>query len=309
MKKYSIAVIGLSSPLIGKKRMDGFKEGLKFLESSGNKVKVFPSALCSIGYKTSTIEARLDDLHTAFSDKNIDLIINLSGGYNSNELLEFIDYELISQNPKPFVGYSDITAINLALYTKANLQTINGCMAVDYAFYKNSYNELFNYLANGVTELNFSEYWINDEPPLKTPKIQAVLNKDLNNTGNIVVANLSTFNLLLGTEFMPDLKGKILFLEYDKEEQCALPSLERMLWQIRQNEIFKKINGLVFGLLEPIVQQEEKAEYDLRLILEQVTKGYNFPVLYNFQFGHVYPSIIIQNGRKVAIENNKILIY
>jgi muramoyltetrapeptide carboxypeptidase len=81
-----------------------------------------------------------------------------------------------------------------------------------------------------------------------------------------------------------------------------------MLWQIRQNGIFDKINGLVFGLLEPEVQKEETEFQNIKSILESVTQNYTFPVLYNAQFGHIYPSWVLQNGRKVEIIKNQIFI-
>ncbi len=93
-----------------------------------------------------------------------------------------------------------------------------------------------------------------------------------------------------------------MFLEYDKEEEMAMPSLERMLWQIRQNGIFDKIDGLVFGLLEPRAKQQEKLPQTIKQILQDVTEDYNFLVAFDAQFGHLYPSFVLKNGAKTTIE-------
>jgi len=296
-KKYIIGILGLSYPIIGNLKAEkSTKNFIQKLEKNGNKVIVGKTVFSKYGYKTASIQDRLNDLHSMFENPKIELILNITGGYSSNELLEFINYDFVKLNPKIFVGYSDITAINLALYAKTGLQTINGPMTVDLSWYKDSYKNLFDYLDGDIkTNLN-------------SDKMLCLDNNKLEATGKIVVGNLSTFNLLLGTPYLPDFRDKILFLEYDKEEVKSLPSLERMLWQIRQNGIFDEICGLVFGLLEPEVQKEETEFQNIKTILENVTQNYNFPVLYNAQFGHIYPSWVLQNGKTVKIENGKIFL-
>jgi muramoyltetrapeptide carboxypeptidase len=295
-KKYTIGIIGLSQTLKNDSESENSVTNfIQNLKSQGHELIVGKTVFSKFGYKTASIEDRLSDLHQMFLDPKIEIILNNTGGYSSNELLEFIDYDLIKKNPKIFVGYSDITAINLALYTKTGLQTINGPMVVDFDWYKNCYKDLFDYFEGKKSEL-------------QSDQIKYLANKKLEAKGEIIAGNLSTFNLLLGTKYLPDFKNKVLFLEYDKEESKALPSLERMLWQIRQNGIFDKINGLVFGLLEPEVQKEETEFQNIKSILESVTQNYTFPVLYNAQFGHIYPSWVLQNGRKVEIIKNQIFI-
>lgn len=164
------------------------------------------------------------------------------------------------------------------------------------SWYKDSQKNLFDCIDSDIkTNLN-------------SDKMLCLDNKKLKATGKIVVGNLSTFNLLLGTPYLPDFRDKILFLEYDKEEVKSLPSLERVLWKICQNGIFDKISGLVFGLLEPEVQKEETEFQNTQTILKGVTNNYNLPVLYNAQFGHIYPSWVLQNGITVKIENGKIFL-
>lgn len=310
-KKYTIGTIGLSYPI--KDNLEAEKSTRDFIqkvESEGHQVVVGQTTFSKLGYKTASIGGRLDDLHRMFLDPKIDIILNNTGGYSSNELLEFIDYDVIKSNPKVFVGYSDITAINLAIYAKTGLQTINGHCLDDFEIDSDFFGKITSILNNDEIQLrNHSTYQDTlAQKDFTTPIIACLEEKTQAAEGKVVVGNLSTFNLLLGTPFLPDFKDKILFIEYDKEEVLGLPSLERMLWQIRQNGIFDKITGLVFGLLEPEVQKEENNIWNIKTILENVTQGFDFPVLYNAQFGHIYPSWVLQNGRKVKIDKAQIYL-
>ncbi len=229
--------------------------------------------------------------------------MNTIGGYNCNEILEFLDYDLIKKNRKHFVGFSDITSANLALFTKANIPTVNGCHITYYLSDQNSFLDLFQTLNNEKKNLVAEKFiWQGDlSKSLREPgDIKFLQNKNSKAEGWAIGGNLSTFCLMLGTEYMPDFTGSVLFLEYDKEEDKCLPSLERLMWQIRQNGIFKKINALVFGQLQKEVVAEETETDTLERILKNVTDGYNFPVLFNTTFGHIYPSWQVVNGEKYS---------
>jgi muramoyltetrapeptide carboxypeptidase len=304
-----IGVVSLSCQVNDETRKLGIEEACKFLLEKGIEI-VYGESTDFVDQFVAPIKNRVDDMHSFFADPSIDLILNLTGGYNCNEILEFLDYDLIAKNPKHFVGYSDITSINLAMFTKSGIKTINGTMLVDYCFDKTSMSKLLEFLENPQSKKLVSyDYYYTDniEAKIDSPMIKSLVGKDKVANGESVVGNLSTFNLLLGTEYLPGFKGKILFLEYDKEEDKALPSLQRMLWQIRQNSVFDNLAGMVFGVLEPIVKNEElELKLNFEKILTDVTSNYSFPVLYDLQFGHIYPSLIIQNGTKMVIENENI---
>lgn len=304
-----IGIVALSCQVKDELRNNSIKEAYRFLSEKGIKI-IYGESTNFANQFVATAESRINDIHNFFADPSIDLIMNITGGYNFNEILEFLDYELIAQNPKYFVGYSDVTSINLAMLTKSGIKTINGPMLVDYCFDITSISRLLECLENPqLGEVKNFEYYYTDniESKIKTPKVKVINGKDKVTNGESVVGNLSTFNLLLGTEYIPNLKGKILFLEYDKEENKALPSIQRMIWQLRQSGIFDNLAGLVFGVLEPIVENEGlELKLNIKKILEDVTKGCNFPVVYNLQFGHIYPNLIIQNGVNISIQNERI---
>jgi muramoyltetrapeptide carboxypeptidase len=302
----TIGVVGLSMPIsFNPENQKNILQNLKNLELLGYNVVLAKTVLDSFGYKTSTIKNRINDLHQMFLNPKIDIILNTLGGYNSNELLEFIDYDLIKQNPKPFIGYSDITTVNLALYKNSDLQSINGYFIKDLHLIENWEMQIADAIFKDTFELkNQDSYKVSySKEVFKTPKLKFLEGKKETANGKVLAGNLSTFNLLLGTDYMPNLEGHILFLEYDKEEEMAMPSLERMLWQIRQNGIFDKIDGLVFGLLEPQAKQQESPPQTIKQILQDVTEGYNFLVAFDAQFGHIYPSFVLKNGVNISIKN------
>jgi len=282
------------------------RAGIDYLTANGFVITlgktVFPKK--SFSYKAASIQDRVDDVHEMFSNPQINLVMNTIGGYNCNEILEYLDYDLIEKNPKYFVGFSDITSANLALFTKSRIKTVNGSHITYYLHDKNSFLDLFQTLNNEKEELIPEKFiWEGDlSKTLREPgKIKFLQNKKSTAQGWAIGGNLSTFCLMLGTEYMPDFSGSVLFIEYDKEEQTCLPSLERLMWQIRQNGIFKKINALVFGQLQKDVAKEETETDNLERILKDVTDGYDFPVLFNTTFGHIYPSWQIINGATIQL--------
>jgi muramoyltetrapeptide carboxypeptidase len=225
--------------------------------------------------------------------------------------LEYLDYHLIKKNPKVFVGYSDITAVNLAIYTKTGIQTTDGHTIDDYEIDPFWFERVLEVIETKKKyELKNSFYykdsWSNKD--FISRQIEFLEGKKMSAVGKLIAGNISTFNLLLGTPYLPDLNNTILFLEHNKAEIQDLPAMERMLWQIRQNGIFKKISGLIIGLLEPEVKKEETKAQNMESILTRLTQNYDFPVLFNAQFGHIYPSWVLQNGSSVKIKGKQIFI-
>ncbi|MEZ4755042.1 MAG: LD-carboxypeptidase [Bdellovibrionota bacterium] len=309
--KYSIGTVALSYPSIGD-RQAKIRDAVGFLTSTGFKVQIGDLTYKSLGYKTGSIEERVRDFTSILLDEEVNLILNTTGGFNSNEILEFIPWaKIIDLSNKTLIGYSDITAINLALLSKTKIKSVDGMMLVDFYDDPAAFLHLFHVLENHPRELfNYPFTWedSNNDSFYYQGPILTLDGKGSHASGRVLAGNQSTLNLMLGTPFMPKFEGSILFIEYDKEEQTSLPSVERMLWQIRHAGIFDKIKGLVFGTLQPSVIDEETINWGLIDILESVTSGYNFPVLYNAQFGHMYPSWSLENNSHVEITGNRVAL-
>ncbi|NMC61724.1 MAG: LD-carboxypeptidase [SAR324 cluster bacterium] len=302
LNQYKIGIVSLSSP--SSTCEDKIHHGIQVLKDLNLKITIGSTVFCSLGNKSASAEDR--DLHNMFLDTSVDLILNTTGGFCSNDLLDLLDFDLLRNNNKIFVGYSDISSVNLAAYTLAETKTISGPMLVGFLDCPQALSLLFLVLSQETFALTCpSQIWENGGANRReTPTLKYLANKNTMAQGSIIASNLSTFVLLAGTRYFPNLKGSILFLEYDKEEEHALPSLERMLVQVRQTGAFTNINGLVFGLLEAASAREETEIDNIETILERVSFGYRFPVLYDAPFGHTFPSWILPMGASVSIDTS-----
>lgn len=302
-----------SASLISKRNLDLAK---KKLESFGLNVIYGKNIFKRHKLSIDGIKERIDDLHSMFSSGKIKGIMAVIGGYSSNQLLPHLNYELIKKNPKVFVGYSDITALQNAILQKTGLITFSGPCFASFAqihspcefeeeyFKKNLMDQDFN-----VT-LRPSKIWADDEW-WKTPGKKRELKK--NNgwkyikkgkaKGVIVGGNLSTFLLLLGTAYLPDLRNKILFIEEDPEMNRGM--IERMFTQLSQSDYFNKINGLVVGRFSSKTNFSEKEE---KKLFQTITLGLDIPVISNLDFGHTSPTITFPIGGKCEIDTSKNLI-
>lgn len=304
-KTYTIAVIAPSLPSEGK-REQKIRAAIAYLESEGHTVFASEGTYAVNGYKSCSAQLRAAELYAFLKDPRIDIIIATTGGYNSNEILEFLDLSTLEPTQKVFVGYSDCTALSMAFQRYKVCTTVCGPMLVDFVDYPECFDQLFSALEGSSRQLeNGVEAWESVEAgrfPMRA--MRRVSNKCSSSFGPALAANLSTLCLMVGTPYLPPFSQRILFLEYDREEQRALPSLERFLWQLRQSGILKDLTGLVFGALQPSVAAEETSTDSIERILTEVTAGYEYPVIYNAQFGHIYPSWVIVNEREVRIEED-----
>ena len=288
--------IGIISPASSPDDLSRINKGVTYLERLGYQVEVGKNVGKYSGFLAGTDEERLEDLHHMFSNKNIRAIICVRGGYGSPRLLDKIDYRLIRKNPKIFVGYSDITALQLAFYRKANLVTFAGPMlAVDF------HSEI-----NRYTEENF---WRTITSSKKIEKVILPEGENLiplkkgKEEGEIVGGNLSLILSLLGTSFLPKMKDKILFLE-DVDE--APYRVDRMLNQLTIAGILEKLSGIILGEFTSCVENDAEKK---TLTLDEVFQNYfgelPCPVIKNFPHGHRKANYTIPFGIRTKINADK----
>lgn len=176
---------------------------------------------------SNSVEDRIADIHEAFADQNVKAIFTAIGGYNANQLLGYLDYELIKNNPKLLIGYSDITAITLAIYQKTGLITYSGPHFSSFGMKSGFEYTLNSFKQAAMTENEYliepSETWSDDSWYLDQENRTFHVNngygvlQEGRAEGTIIGGNLCTMNLLQGTEFMPSLDNSILFIEDDNE--------------------------------------------------------------------------------------------
>lgn len=289
-------VIGIISPASAPDEFSRVERGAKYLESLGYRVKVGDNINKSHGYLAGNDQERLDDLHSMFKDKSVKAIFTLRGGYGAFRLLDNIDYRLIKNNPKIFVGYSEITALQMAFLEKAGLISFAGPMvAVDF------YDE--------VSPFTNEMFWETITSNKKLGKIKYPENQKLpflqkgSASGRIVGGNLAVFTHLLGTPYFPNLTGKILLIEDIGE----LPyRVDRMLNQLRLAGVFKKVKGIILGRF---VDCHEHDPNKKTLTLGEVISDYITPVkvpsIYTFPHGHIKDFVTIPFGLKVNLNATK----
>lgn len=262
---------------------------------------------------SATVAKRVADIHTAFADKSVKGIFTVIGGFNSNQLVKHLDYDLIAKNPKVFSGFSDITALHAAIYTQTKMVTyygphysslgmLKGC---DYTL-NNAHNILFE---NDNFELKASGEWADDAWYINQEKREFIKNEGWwqigkgEAEGTIIGGNLCTFNLHLGTKYRPQFeKNTILFIEDDEESH--LVHFERNLQALLNQEDFENVKGLVIGRFQKASKIDRKA---LEFILDKPELK-DMPIIANVDMGHTTPIATIPLGGKCKIKDGRIFI-
>lgn len=267
-------------------------------------------------YLAASVEARVEDLDEAFKDKNVKAILTVIGGFNSNSILDYIDYEAIKENPKIFCGFSDITALSNAIHAKTGLVTYSGPHYSSFGMLKG-----FEYTLEYFKKMFFQEEefeikasenwsddaWFIDQENRKFEKHEGmfIINEG-EAEGNIVGGNLCTLNLLQATPYMPNIENKILFLEDDNlSGDVFLMEFDRNLQSLMHMPEFKTVKGIVLGRAE--VASCMTVEKWTKLIKNKPELAH-IPVIGNANFGHTTPIMTFPVGghAKLVAKENKI---
>jgi len=257
--------------------------------------------------QSSSVKSRLDDLHEAFADPTVKGIFTAIGGYNCNQLLDYINWDIINKNPKIFCGYSDITALNNAIFTKTGLTTYSGPHYSTFGRkHDNKYTEEYFrncLMTDSPYEIKASKRWddrkwyIDQEDRTSyTNKGPVVINKG-QAEGTIIGDNLGTLGLLKGTEYFPDLTHSILFLE-DCDSSAHPVEFDRNLQALIQQPNFDKVRCIVIGRFEKAAKMSKEMLTYIIKTKKELTK---IPVIANVDFGHTDPKITFPIGGAVSI--------
>ena len=282
----TVAVVAPASGLT----TESFDQAIKNLESLGLKTKVGKSARGVKGFLSATDKERLDDFHAAFADKQISAVWCVRGGYGTSRLLPAIDYNLIAKNPKILIGYSDITALHLAIFQKTGLVTFHGPVAAsEYSEYTKYHVENVLMKPSAPHKIALSEYNKEQISNLFKPEIITAGKA----RGRLVGGNLSLLSALAGTPFaLRDMKGKILFIEDVGEQPYRV---DRMLTQMRQSLDLRSLAGIALGIFEDCNPRAEGTQ-TLSDVLKDRLGDLGIPVFYGFSFGHIRDQFTLPVG-------------
>ncbi len=297
LKKGSL--IGVISPASSPDDLSTIDSGVKYLEKLGYRVEVGKNVGLNYGYLAGTDQERIEDLHYMFRKKDVKAIICVRGGYGTPRLLDKIDYSIIKKNPKILVGYSDITALQMAIIKKTGLVSFAGPMlATDFH--------------NHVSEFAEEMFWRMITSNKKYGQVDQPGNEKLfelhkgQAKGRILGGNLSVFTSMAGTQFFPDLKDKILLLE----EIGELPyRIDRLLNQLRLNKAFAQIKGVILGAFIDCNEHDPlKKTLSLGEVVSEYLEGSKMPVVYNFKHGHLRDNITVPFGIMTRLNTSKSIV-
>lgn len=290
----TIGVVAPSSPASPEK----VKLALEQLQALGFNVVMGKSCYQNHGYLAGKDEVRAEDLNSMFRNKDIEGIICLRGGYGSIKIVNRLDLEMIGNNPKVFVGYSDITVLHLAFNQRCNLITFHGPMAA-------------SDIAGGLD--NFSmEYFIK---AIMETQPMGILKNPLDfetrslvegvAKGEIVGGNLALVSATMGTPYEVDTKGKLLFLEDIGEEPYRV---DRMLTQLALGGKLEDAEGIILGDWNNCDPAKDNESLGLMEVFEEIVVPLQKPTIYNLKAGHCTPKLTIPFGVKATLDASEGII-
>jgi len=272
-------------------------------------LKVTYSKNCdeSNGFNSSSIASRIADIHDAFADPKVKGILTAIGGYNSNQLLSYLDYDLIKANPKVFCGFSDITALGTSIYSKTGLVTYSGPHFSTFGMEKGLEYTIEYFVKCLMNSEPFAvmpsnewsdDSWYRDQQNRNfVPNEGFLIINEGQADGKLLGGNLCTLNLLQGTEYMPSLVDSILLLEDDDESKAS--TFDRDLQSLIHQPGFEKVKGLVIGRFQ---RESEMEPEKLGNIVRSKRELSKLPVIANADFGHTTPQFTFPIGGKGKLE-------
>lgn len=253
------------------------------------------------GYLGGTDAERIEDLHEMFLRDDIDGIMCARGGYGTPRILRMIDYNLIRKHPKVIIGYSDITALLVAIFVKTGLVTFHGAVGISTFndFTKKYFNDVL------IEGKNFVEFVSEpEENENENSSIKEILKISSGRAeGRLIGGNLSLIVNLMGTDFDFNLDDKILFLEEVGEEPYRI---DRMLTQLLNSNRLEKCRAIVMGKFSRCEVKRENPAFqeslNLREVLVDRLSNLNIPVIYGLSFGHIKNKFTLPIGVRAMID-------
>lgn len=277
------------------------EKGEQKLKSMGLDPVMFPTCYTNYGHLSAPDKERAKDINNAFQDESIKGIICLRGGYGTPRILNLLDYEMIKNNPKVFMGFSDITTLHIVFNQLSNMTTFHGPMATsNFAKQINDKFEFEPYTYNSIkknifTNREVGEHFNPNDEPLKSLCTGEV-------SGELIGGNLSLLVSTMGSPYELDTKGKILFIEEVNE---PIYKIDRMLTTLSLAGKFEECAGVIFGTFTGCEREEKSYEGGLDLTLDEVINNtvvpFNKPIIYNFKAGHSFPQPTLPLGTIVKI--------
>ena len=285
-------VIGIAAPASPSSSEEKLARGIRYLETIGYRVTLGKYARTKHGYLAGSDIQRATDINDFFSDRNVKAIFSVRGGYGTQRILPLLDYSVIRRNPKILVGYSDVTALHMALFCRAGLVTFSGPMvAVE--------------MAEGLSGASEERFWQSLTTPYVPPPLRhdrdrrRIRGKKNISVGRIVGGNLSLVAALVGTSYLPRREDLIWLIEEIGEQPYRI---DRLLQQLKLGGLIPRSKGVVLGRFIDCEPEKGKPSLHLEDIFKETFKGYRYPVCTGAHFGHIKDSLTVPLGVRVEIQ-------
>jgi muramoyltetrapeptide carboxypeptidase len=259
------------------------------LEMLGFRVVYNERIFARHGYFAGDDATRARDLESMFADPVVKGIFCVRGGYGSIRIIPYLDFEVIRDNPKALIGFSDITALSYVLFVKTGLVTFHGVTAAT------SFNEYTteNFRRVLVDPSLPAELYPADEERTEN-EYKLMVIRGGRATGRLVGGNLSIMVSMLGTPYDIDMSGKLVFIEEVREEPYRI---DRMLTQMRKAGKFTNAAGIVLGVFRDCEAREEESNgFSLMEVLYDRLYDLEIPVIYGMSFGHIVNKLTFPVG-------------
>ena len=273
----TIGLVAPASPIYDSSQFD---EMISTLNELGFNLKLGQHVQDQYGYLAGTDEDRAQDLMSMFTDPEVDAILCVRGGWGCNRIIDLLDYEIIKANPKPLIGFSDITSLHNALLSKTGLVSFHGPVGKSEwnSFTKNSFEEVLINKKRGVYELDELQ-------------IDAFTITKGTAEGPLLGGNLSVLVAMLGSDYLPSFDNAILFLEDVGEDVYRL---DRMLTQLKLNGILDQISGFIFGKCTNC--DAGSNSLTIPQLFDDLIKPLNIPAYYGAMISHEKLNVTIPVG-------------
>ena len=283
----TIGVVAPSNPII-EENIEEINRAKEIIENLGFKVKFSKNLFANTNGYTATAKEKAEDINEMFADKEVKMLWCAKGGENSNSTFEYLDYNIIKENPKIICGYSDITSLTNMITEKTGLVTFSGTnfktIATDATDY--SLKEALKRFVDGSLELGKTEQGYQT--------IQSGVAE-----GQLIGGNLSLTRGMVVGKYSIDFTDKILFLE-ELGFETGPAMVSNYLYYMKQNGVFDKVKGIWIGnyIHESGIKLED-------IVVDVIGNEFKGPIIKSENFGHTETKTVIPIGTKARIDTNQ----
>jgi muramoyltetrapeptide carboxypeptidase len=274
----------------------GVETLVRTIQAMGLKAKPAPHLMARNGYLAGSDEARAGDINAMFADPGVKALFAVRGGWGSQRLLPFLDYDTIRANPKLVIGMSDVTALHMALASRGAGPSIHG-PNVAHSWNAAAWDSLYRLAFAGAA------------PSYRVPRghedrlVQRRTITTFNSgraTGRLLGGNLSVLSAMVGTPYLPDFTGALLFLEDTNEAEYRI---DRMLTQLAQGGVLDRVAGVVFGQCTNCANPGEPfGNFTVYEVMDQHFRRLSVPAFQGAWFGHISGQISLPVGIPAEID-------